>query len=794
MATTVLRKDDPHLLTLTQLNFKKIPNSLKQHPFWILWQPRHQHNSTKILKTPFGGKAWQKQIQSWDDIVPHYGKQQKNIPTGLGFVFTKDHPFVCIDIDDVTPTNSRMQKELDSYTERSPSLLGTHVWVQLFSIKDKAKLESYFGTKRFNKTHKRDLFISSGYCTITGGHVKTTPTDVRIYSFEDLVDILGQYFNQKIVSLEEHRQEAVQTSKVLFPRTKRQAPISAEQARLLLRKIDVRTLTSDIFDNLTHPTRLAILNPDETEEAREPWMTICQAIHHNFGGEPDGLLLLHEWSKKGNKYDKEALMSVYESFSTAPEFLNQQKPITIGTLIALVKAQRPDFNDLSPKGKPVSTIQNLEAYFKFYKYHMAFNIVTREVDIAMPKAIVTTLADKTIRIFDIDRAYRIIASELLKLGFANKNFINLRESILDYAKVNSYNPIENYFNKIYAEYDEAQDPLEDLMNTITFDNTIRTKNAQAAVKVFFKKWLTQVVAAANTSQTHSTRIFNNLMILIGEQGVGKTKWVASLFPKEIQQFCAGSGNLQINQFRTDNVKQAIELQRTLICNINEVDLLFKEGSYSKFKQLLDETTNSMVLPYGKTAVQMTRRTVFIGSTNKRHFLVDQTGNRRITLVHVDDMNSEHTMDLGQLWAHAVHWYREEKCWWLDPKNPEDKVAIEVQNKLNMQGMYIGDDGLMEDLDHYFKLDAKSIHYKKVTFKDIRMLMPSLHGVKLNSRAFNVAKMTFHNWLNQTKFGEVMKKKSGVRAQQFYLVPPIREKKQAASFKQAALLDELESLA
>jgi len=793
---------DKTFLKQTAINLETLPQQLKHQSSWLLWTPKTNNtNPEKIIKAPIGGTNWQNKTDDYAKVIAKYTKQIKIKPTGIGFVFNRWHPYIVIDIDSLnSKANLDLIVKLNSYTEYSPSLKGVHVWVQLASLDDKDSLESNYGGKQFLKKHKRDLFISSGYVTMTGNPYLTTNArstlkahidqDIKIYTYQELTNILSKYFNPKLRVITTNKEATDDSQGNLDPALnysrKRTKAVTAEVARLLLRKIDVRTLTDDIFDRVYHPIHLAILDPQCRDEARTPWLTICQAIHHNFQGGQDGILLLHEWSKKGDKYDKSALNSVYESFSVEPQFLNPVKPVTIASLISLVKAQTPEFVDTTPKGKPLGTLDNLNIFFKFFKYRFKYNVITMDTEIAFPEKICDTLRIPHEPIASLDTATRIISSELLKLGFTTNQYSSLRGSIEDHAKRYPFNPIEEYFKNLKHIYDPKKNPFADLMKTIKLQKHAQPPPHTKAINLFFRKWLIQVAAAACTSNTYSDRIFNNLLIFTGDQGIGKTKWVQALFPKKIQSFCAGSGSLDVHSFRTDRVKQAMELQGTLICNINEIDTLFQPKKYSAFKQLLDENTNKMVMPYGRQAVTMIRRTVFIGSTNRDDFLVDHTGNRRIAIIPTESLDYDHTIDLDQLWAHVMHWYDEDKeKWWLEKTNPDELAAIATQSLFNNQNMYIGDEFLVEDFDSYFDTEARSYNYNKWTYKQVRSVIPSLAQLKINSHDFKESRTSFTLWLKQTAHGKIIKKAKTTRAAQFYLVPPIRSAENAASFRQAA---------
>ena len=799
------KDQDEMLVNIAAIDLQNLPKALRQTNNWLLWNPKISPTKPdKIIKAPRGGKGWQEKTKSYKEILKTYCTQIKIRPTGLGFTLTQWHPYVVIDIDSLTSTtNTKLIHELNSYTELSPSRKGAHIWLELSDLTDKSKLLGDYGTKQISTKNKRDLFISSGYVTMTGNPYqvftkKKLPTHIRKISYTELTKLLSKYFTPKIQELPQPQsQTQSQTQSQLSDQAlkpeliysqykgKKVSPQSTETVRALLRKIDVVTLTEDIFDRVYHPIKLAILDPKCEDEARTPWLTICQAVHHNFQGSQDGLLLLHEWSRKGNKYDKSALNSVYQSFSTEPQFLNPVKPVTIASLISLVKAQNPEFADVTPKGKPLGTIENLHIYFDFFKFQFKYNIITTETEVVLPETICDTLQLPHKPLTSLDATTRVVSSELLKLGFSVSHFMSLRGSIEDRAKQFAYNPIEDYFTSLENIYDPTQDPFQDLLATISLQEHAKPLNHKKAIGLFIRKWLIQVAAAACTSTQYSTRIFNNLLIFTGAQGIGKTRWVQALFPEKIKHYCAGSGSLDVQNFRTDKVKQAIELQGTLICNINEVDTLFQPKKYSAFKQLLDENTNKMVMPYGREATTMVRRTVFIGSTNKDDFLVDQTGNRRITLIPSSKLEYEHTVDLDQLWAHVMHWYNDGEKWWLDHNNPDENAAISTQKLFNNHNMYIGDEFLVEDFDSYFDTESKSIHYTKWTYKQVRQVIPSLAQLKINSKDFKESRDAFVLWLKQTKFGRVLPKARSTRAAQFYLVPPLRTAESTASFRQAA---------
>ncbi len=753
-----------------------------QH-YWILWQPipNNLTNCTKILKKPVT-RAWQTADASkafWR-LTKLQKKFSTHTPTSFGFVFQPTHPFICIDIDLATDDNNALVEALHSYTEWSPSGAGLHVIIQTETLEDKGQLIRFFGTGKRNKTEKRDLFISNGYCTITGKQLPIFPTKVRTLDYEELYYILEKYFLSNVTSLPIRHKDAEAAQKELFEEaiadsssgTKKATKkaqlkrLTVAQVKNLLNQIPVQTLTSDIFEKLWK-NELCILDLKETEEARTPWLKIGQAIHNNFKGSIEGYYTWDQWSQQGNKYDAQACISTWESFKELAG-----PPITIGALVKLVRAQHPQFPDITTKGLLMGTAENFFTYVDFYKFQISHNEITKDLIIEPPPHIAKRWRIDKLRegqIPSLSEICEFILSDLLILGFPQSAFNNLKvkKFITTLSKAKSFNPIRDYFNICGTTWDN-KDHLSALLETI---HTSRSdKQFRPAYKMFIRKWLIQVVAAACHPAAHPVRL-NHVVIFSGAQSIGKTRWVESLFPKELQKYCAADKEVRISNFRSDNVKQTMELSNTLIANINEIDRLFKAANFSDFKAFLDQTKDNIVLPYGEAPVEMSRRTVFIGSTNLTRFLKDHTGNRRFNVIHTEKLDFKHAIDINQLWGQAYNWYKKGEKWWLNSSIEAEQVIITHRDQINMRSMYMGSDALIEQLEDIYDVDAHKDTFVAQTFKDIRLILGLTH-LTTNSKAFNQTKRALAIW-SQDISGLPPMPGTGNRPKIFYTMPPVR---------------------
>lgn len=159
-------------------NFKNIPEELKRYKQWVLWKAEEQNGRAK--KVPYsattGRRASINKSDTWvhlDAAIASYvnGKGYD----GIGFVLTKDDPFIAWDLDDcrnietgiIIRRTHIIIKKLDSYTEISPSGSGVRIFV-------KAELPD--GGR---KMHKTEVYDSKRYLTLTGAHLQGMPKKIE---------------------------------------------------------------------------------------------------------------------------------------------------------------------------------------------------------------------------------------------------------------------------------------------------------------------------------------------------------------------------------------------------------------------------------------------------------------------------------------------------------------------------------------------------------------------------------------------------------------------------------------
>ena len=154
-----------------------IPKELQERKQWICWKYENRLGRAKPTKVPYnpltGFKASSVDSSTWTDFET--AKAQMGKYSGIGFVFTKDDPYVGVDLDHVLDDNGNfIQKDAKeifekcgSYTEISPSGTGIHILGKA-KLHDVAhKVEEDFG----RGTCEKELYESGRYFTVTGNQM-----------------------------------------------------------------------------------------------------------------------------------------------------------------------------------------------------------------------------------------------------------------------------------------------------------------------------------------------------------------------------------------------------------------------------------------------------------------------------------------------------------------------------------------------------------------------------------------------------------------------------------------------
>jgi hypothetical protein len=219
----------------------------------------------------------------------------------------------------------------------------------------------------------------------------------------------------------------------------------------------------------------------------------------------------------------------------------------------------------------------------------------------------------------------LITSSSLGLG---RDGISTARDILGSHFIPKYDPFEEFLKKRRGEPREPV--LDDLINTLAI-----CSEDQEFSKLLIRKWLLGIVASMKG--VHSTLC----LVLIGDQGIGKTNFFRGLLPEELRGYYAEHTLSDANEKDNDIMMS----EKLLILDDEFAGRNKKE--FEKLKANLSKETFTLRRAYGKHHEELPRLAVLCGTSNAKEILHDYTGNRRILPIEIRGMDVEAFKELNK---------------------------------------------------------------------------------------------------------------------------------------------------
>lgn len=223
--------------------------------------------------------------------------------------------------------------------------------------------------------------------------------------------------------------------------------------------------------------------------------------------------------------------------------------------------------------------------------------------------------------------------------------------------------------------------VRDWLNKLVWDGVPRAETLfvdylQAEDSVYTRtvtrKWLTAAVARVMRPGCK----FDNLIVLVGAQGIGKSYLGAKL-----------GGKWFSDTLTTMQGKEAYEqLNGAWIVEISELSAM-KRSEIEGVKAFISKQSDDYRAAYARYRKTNPRQNVFFGTTNDHEFLSDKTGNRRFWPIicgaaqgkcTVGDMTDRYA---EQIWAEVVQWFRDGETLYLNAE--ESELAYSKQDEVTV---------------------------------------------------------------------------------------------------------------
>lgn len=242
---------------------------------------------------------------------------------------------------------------------------------------------------------------------------------------------------------------------------------------------------------------------------------------------------------------------------------------------------------------------------------------------------------------------------------ANSDYVLdvLREMSLD----NAYHPFKEALEKLEATNCEGY--IDKLISTIKFSESKSAYHDH--YKKMIKKWFLGVV----NKVYHSKDSQNFVLVFLGKQGCGKSRWIGRL---NFIEGMYGEGLIH-----PEDKDHRLRHLRYLIWHVAELDGVTTKKEASALKDYFTKTSVNDRPPYALCDIEGYSSLSFIASVNESTFLRDPTGNRRFVVIEVESMDAAHLISIDKVFAEAYANLARNEVSWL---TNEDISLNEENNK------------------------------------------------------------------------------------------------------------------
>lgn len=228
-------------------------------------------------------------------------------------------------------------------------------------------------------------------------------------------------------------------------------------------------------------------------------------------------------------------------------------------------------------------------------------------------------------------------------GLAKINMTAIKESLRGVFKTNRFNSFKDYVREL------TWDGVPRIDNF--FVNYYGAHDTQYSKDVSKNFW----IGIVRRGFKPGTK-FDNMVILEGAQGVRKSSSLQLLFNPWYDTVGDDPSNKDFY----------LKLHGNLLVEIEELDS-FRKAESVTIKRMLSTTSDKFRKPYGANVSENPRTNIFVGTTNRKDYLSDSTGNRRFWPIDVQFVKfDELKQDRDQFYAEAyIREQTGEKHWEVD---------------------------------------------------------------------------------------------------------------------------------
>lgn len=240
------------------------------------------------------------------------------------------------------------------------------------------------------------------------------------------------------------------------------------------------------------------------------------------------------------------------------------------------------------------------------------------------------------------------------------------QTVLNSHHVPHVHPLRDYVMRCHEQFPYAPnhpDWIDWLASKVTVEDD------QAYWRECFKKWFVAMVA----SWMRDDKVNQQVLVLLGPQGIFKTTWLDYLLPPELRDYGCKMANAS-----TLNKDERLRIAEYALINLDEIDAMTPK-ELNVMKSVITAASVNERAAYALTKENKPRLASFCASGNKTEFLTDATGNRRFLPFKVVSIEDPFItlIPYEQIYAQAYwHFINGFQYWFVH----EDIAALEVHNE------------------------------------------------------------------------------------------------------------------
>lgn len=307
---------------------------------------------------------------------------------------------------------------------------------------------------------------------------------------------------------------------------------------------------------------------------------------------------------------------------------------------------------LSTTDRELSPIERARDYV-ISKYQLHKNVLTGQIECHN--------ADGEIIEMTEDRKNALLFEMLAKGHKVSKGALDIIINNVNHYK--EFNPIEDFFNGLPAW--DGVDHIAELSKTVTVEN-LQPNIADTTVLFpqYLHRWLISTVATA-LDRSKPKKVNQWCFTFYGLGGKFKTRWWSKFVVPEMENLYY-RGKIAIH----NNSEITIHLLTTKILIIIDDQLqTLSKTDYDKLKTIIDGEKFETRKVWAQYFSQCPRTASFVGLTDTEDFLTDQN-NRRFLIFTVKHIDINHTVNMHQVWAQALHCFKQGQQYWFDDSDTQ----------------------------------------------------------------------------------------------------------------------------